>query len=84
MAELSQFETEGAPAPQSDQWQINLRCSTVKGWKLDQPAAEGWPDVGEFRAATVRPDWPTLGWQDWQWPGQGSERWQKVGASVGA
>lgn len=37
VAELSQFENEGGRPPLDDQWQINLRCSTVRGWKLDDP-----------------------------------------------
>lgn len=47
LAELSQFEGESGPADERpDQWQINLRCSTLKGFKLDNPAASaGLPAV---------------------------------------
>lgn len=37
LAELSQFEMEGGAPPLDDQWQINLRCSTAKGWKPAGP-----------------------------------------------
>jgi hypothetical protein len=38
LAELSQFEGETGPQDERpDQWQINLRCSTLKGFKLDNP-----------------------------------------------
>jgi hypothetical protein len=46
LAELSQFETEGAPEPQPDQWQINLRCATVKGWRLGGTAEAGQHNAG--------------------------------------
>jgi hypothetical protein len=36
-ADLGQFENEAGRPPLESQWQINLRCSTVKGWKLDDP-----------------------------------------------
>ena len=38
LARLSQFEPEGGGEPQPDQWQINLRCAVVRGYKLDAPA----------------------------------------------
>jgi len=57
VAELSQYETEDGRPPQPDQWQINLRCSTVKGWKLDDleasralPAAQCGQSVGMLAA----------------------------------
>lgn len=39
LAERSQFDGDGAgPArAEADQWQINLRCSSAKGWKYGQP-----------------------------------------------
>jgi hypothetical protein len=40
LAELSQFEGESGPVDERpDQWQINLRCATLRRMKLDDPAA---------------------------------------------
>jgi hypothetical protein len=38
LSELSQFEGESGPADERpDQWQINLRCATLRRMKLDDP-----------------------------------------------
>jgi hypothetical protein len=49
LAELSQFEMEGGGEPIPDRWQVNLRCSTARGWRAPAPGPRGAAFPGDHR-----------------------------------